>query len=388
MKAVCWYGKEDVRVESVPDPHIINPRDCVVRITLTAICGSDLHLYGGFIPTMERGDILGHEFMGEVVEVGRENGIKVGDRVVVPFAIACGSCFFCRRGLTSACDNSNPNAGLLEMKDGYSSSGLFGYSHIYGGYAGGQAQYVRVPYSDVGPLKVPEGISDEKALFLSDIFPTGYMAAENCDIREDDTIAVWGCGPVGQFAIRSAFLLGATRVIAIDRFPERLELARRAGADTINYEETDDVVEELKERTGGVGPDACIDAVGLEAHGQSLLAFWERAKQKTGLFPDRSTVLREAIQACRKGGTVSLPGVYAGFIDKMPLGTAFGKGLTFKMGQTHVHRYMKPLLKHIEEGKIDPSEIISHRLTLEDAPEAYRTFRDKEEHCVKVVLRP
>lgn len=388
MKAVCWYGKEDVRVEEVSDPKLINARDAVVRVTLTAICGSDLHLYGGFIPTMQRGDILGHEFMGEVVDVGRENGLKVGDRVVVPFAIACGNCFFCRHGLTSACDNSNPSADLLEKKDGYSSSGLFGYSHVYGGYAGGQAEYVRVPYGDVGPLKVPQGLPDEKVLFLSDIFPTGYMAAENCNIQQGDTIAVWGCGPVGQFAIRSAFLLGAERVIAIDRFPERLELARQAGAEIINYEETDDVVEELKERTGGIGPDACIDAVGMEAHGQSLLATRDRTKQLTGLYSDRTTVLREAIQACRKGGTVSLPGVYAGYIDKMPLGTAFGKGLTFKMGQTHVHRYMRPLLKHIEEGHIDPSEIISHRVTLDDAPEAYRSFRDKEDRCIKVVMRP
>jgi threonine dehydrogenase-like Zn-dependent dehydrogenase len=388
MKAVCWYGKEDVRVENVPDPTIINPRDVVVRVTLTAICGSDLHLYGGLIPTMKKGDILGHEFMGEVVEVGRENGLHVGDRVVVPFAIACGNCFFCRRGLTSACDNSNPSAEMLEMKDGYSSSGLFGYSHMYGGYAGGQAEYVRVPFGDVGPLKVPENLSDEQVLFLSDIFPTGYMAAENCNIQEGDTIAVWGCGPVGQFAIRSAFLLGAGRVIAIDRFPERLELAQKAGAETLDYEEFDDIVEVLKEMTGGIGPDACIDAVGMEAHGQSLLALWDLAKQKTGLFPDRTTVLREAIQACRKGGTVSLPGVYAGFVDKMPMGSAFGKGLTFKMGQTHVHRYMRPLLKEIQEGRIDPTSIITHRINLKDAPQAYRSFREKEDHCIKVVMKP
>ena len=388
MKAVCWYGKEDVRVENVPDPKIVNPRDVVLRITLTAICGSDLHLYGGLIPSMERGDIMGHEFMGEVVEVGRANGVKVGDRVVVPFAISCGSCFFCRRGLTSACDNSNPNAIALEKKDGYSSSGLFGYSHMYGGYAGGQAEYVRVPYGDVNPLKIPAGLSDEQVLFLSDILPTGYMAAENCNIQEGDTVAVWGCGPVGQFAIRSAWMLGAGRVIAIDRFRERLELAQKANAETLNYEEIDDVPEQLKEMTGGIGPDSCIDAVGMEAHGHSLLALWDVAKQKTGLFPDRTTVLREVIQACRKGGTISLPGVYAGFIDKMPLGTAFGKGLTFKMGQTHVHRYMRTLLKKIEEGQINPAEIISHRLRLEDAPEAYKSFRQKEDQCVKVVMKP
>lgn len=388
MKAVCWYGKEDVRVDEVMDPKVINPRDVIVRVTLTAICGSDLHLYGGFIPSMKTGDILGHEFMGEVVETGHENGLKVGDRVVVPFAIACGNCFFCRQGLTSACDNSNPSAWVLEKKDGYGSAGLFGYSHMYGGYAGGQAEYVRVPYGDVGPMKVPEGLSDEQVLFLSDIFPTGYMAAENCDIQEGDTIAIWGCGPVGQFAIRSAFMLGAGRVIAIDRVPERLALAEKGNAETLNYEEVDDVVEELKEMTGGIGPDACIDAVGMEAHGESVLAMWERTKQATGLYPDRTTVLREAIKACRKCGTVSLPGVYAGYIDKMPMGSAFGKGLTFKMGQTHVHRYMKPLLQKIQAGRIDPSFVISHRLPLQDAPLGYRTFRAKEDECIKVVMKP
>jgi threonine dehydrogenase-like Zn-dependent dehydrogenase len=388
MRAVVWYGKQDVHVEHVPDPRLINPRDVIVRVTLTAICGSDLHLYGGLIPAMKTGDILGHEFMGEVVEAGRENGVKVGDRVVVPFAIACGNCFFCRRGITSACDNSNPNAGLLEQKNGYSSAGLFGYSHMYGGYAGGQAEYVRVPYGDVGPVKIPDGLTDEQVLFLSDILPTGYMAAENCDIREDDTVAVWGCGPVGQFAIRSAFLLGAARVIAIDRFPERLELARKANAEIINYEEVDDVPELLKEMTAGLGPDACIDAVGMEAHGDSLLYVWDRAKQATGLYPDRTIVLREAIKACRKGGTVSLPGVYAGLIDKMPLGVAFGKGLKFRMGQTHVHRFMRPLLKEIQDGRIDPASIISHRVRLEDAPEAYKMFQGKEDGCVKVVMKP
>ncbi len=388
MKAVCWYGKDDVRVETVKDPGIINPRDVVIRITLTAICGSDLHLYGGFMPGMKKGDILGHEFMGEVVEVGKQNGLKVGDRVVVPFAIACGKCFFCKKGLTSSCDNSNPSAKLLEKKDGYSTSGLFGFSHAYGGYAGGQAQYARVPYGDIGPLKIPAGIPDEKVLFLSDIFPTGYMAAENCNIQPGDCVAVWGCGPVGQFAIRSAFLLGAERVIAIDRYEERLALAEKGGAETLNYEEIDDVVEELKERTGGVGPDSCIDAVGMEAHGTSVMAAVDRAKQMVGLQMDCFTVVRQAIQACRKGGTFSIPGVYAGFIDKMPLGTAFGKGLTFKMGQTHVHRYLKPLLKRIEQGEIDPSFVISHRLTLEDAPSAYDIFKEKEEHCTKVVMRP
>jgi threonine dehydrogenase-like Zn-dependent dehydrogenase len=388
MKAVCWHGKRDVRVENVPDPKIINPRDVIVRITLTSICGSDLHLYNGFIPTMESGDILGHEFMGEVVEVGHQNGLKLGERVVVPFAIACGNCFYCKSGLTSACDNSNPNAELLERKDGYSGAGLFGYSHLYGGYAGGQAEYVRVPYGDVGPFKVPDSLTDEEVLFLSDILPTGYMAAENCNIKDGDVVAVWGCGPVGQFAIRSAWLLGAGRVIAIDRFPERLALARKANAESIDYEEVDDILEQIKEMTGGVGPDSCIDAVGLEAHGHSIAALYDRAKQMAMLQTDRPTVLRQAIQACRKGGTVSIPGVYGAFIDKMPMGVAFGKGLTFKMGQTHVHRYMQPLLEQIEQGKIDTASIITHRIPLADAPQAYDVFCNKEDECIKVVMRP
>jgi threonine dehydrogenase-like Zn-dependent dehydrogenase len=388
MRAVCWYGKSDVRVESVPDPEILNPRDVIVRVTLTAICGSDLHLYGGYIPSMEKGDILGHEFMGEVVEVGHENGLKRGDRVVVPFAIACGNCFFCNHHLYSACDNSNPSAALLEKTHGYSSAGLFGYSHMYGGYAGGQADYVRVPFGDFGPLRVPETLTDEQVLFLSDILPTGYMAAENCNIQGGDTVAVWGCGPVGQFAIRSAFLLGARRVIAIDRFTERLHLARSANAEILDYSKNDDVVDVLKEMTGGMGPDACIDAVGMEAHGTSIGALYDRTKQAVRLEADRPTALRQAIQACRKGGTVSIPGVYGGLIDKMPMGAAFGKGLTFRMGQTHVHKYMQPLLERIEKGEIDPSEIISHRLRLEQAPEGYEMFRDKEDSCVKVVMRP
>jgi threonine dehydrogenase-like Zn-dependent dehydrogenase len=388
MKAVCWHGKRDVRVENVPDPKIINPRDVIVRITLTAICGSDLHLYNGFIPTMESGDILGHEFMGEVVEVGHQNGLKLGERVVVPFAIACGNCFYCKSGLTSACDNSNPNAELLERKDGYSGAGLFGYSHLYGGYAGGQAEYVRVPYGDVGPFKVPDSLTDEEVLFLSDILPTGYMAAENCNIKDGDVVAVWGCGPVGQFAIRSAWLLGAGRVIAIDRFPERLALARKANAETIDYQEVDDILERIKELTGGVGPDSCLDAVGLEAHGHSIAALYDRAKQMAMLQTDRPTVLRQAIQACRKGGTVSIPGVYGAFIDKMPMGVAFGKGLTFKMGQTHVHRYMQPLLEQIEQGRIDTASIITHRIPLAQAPQAYDVFCNKEDECIKVVMKP
>lgn len=388
MKALCWYGSGDVRVETVPDPHIINPRDIIVRVTLTAICGSDVHLYDGFVPSMQRGDILGHEFMGEVVEVGHENGLKAGDRVVVPFPIACGHCYFCQNQLYSSCDNSNPNAAALEALQGYSAAGLFGYSHLYGGYAGGQAEYVRVPFGDVGPIKVPDNMSDEQVLFLSDILPTGYFAAENCQIKPGDTIAVWGCGPVGQFAIRSAFLLGAARVVAIDRFPERLGLAQKAGAEIIDYEEQHDIVECLKEITGGVGPDACIDAVGLEAHGTGIGYLYDRSKQMLRLQMDRPTALREIIQACRKNGTVSLAGVYIGLIDSMPLGMAFGKGLTFKMGQTHAHRYMRPLLEKISSGDINPAEIITHRMRLDEAPEAYRIFANKEDKCIKVVLRP
>ena len=388
MKALCWYGSRDVRVESVPDARIINPRDIIVRVTLTAICGSDVHIYDGFIPSMQRGDILGHEFMGEVVEIGQKDGLKVGDRVVVPFPIACGRCFYCQNQLYASCDNSNPNAAALEALQGYSAAGLFGYSHLYGGYAGGQAQYVRVPFGDVGPLKVPDGMTDEQALFLSDILPTGYMAAENCDIKPGDTVAVWGCGPVGQFAIRSAFLLGAARVIAMDRFRERLELARRANAETIDYEEEHDVVERLKEMTGGQGPDSCIDAVGLEAHGTGIGYLYDRSKQMLRLQMDRPTALREIILACRKNGTVSLAGVYIGLIDKMPLGMAFGKGLTFKMGQTHAHRYMRPLLEKISNGQIDPSAVITHRMRLDEAPEGYKIFADKEDNCIKVVLRP
>jgi threonine dehydrogenase-like Zn-dependent dehydrogenase len=389
VKALCWHGKGDVRVETVPDPAILNPRDAIIKITATAICGSDLHLYSGFIPTLRPGDILGHEFMGEVVEVGSANArLKAGDRVVVPFTIACGQCFFCRRQLWSACDNSNPNAWMAESLYGFSGSGLFGYSHMMGGYAGGQAQYVRVPFADVGPLKVPSSLSDEQVLFLSDIFPTGYMAAENCNIQPGDTIAVWGCGPVGLFAIGSAFMLGASRVIAIDREPKRLALAAwHAKAETINYEK-DDVFEKLRDITGGMGPDACIDAVGLEAHGTSLDAWYDRAKVSMHLATDRPIALRQAIHACRKGGTVSIPGVYGGFLDKVPFGAAFGKGLTLKMGQTHVHKYLPVLLDRIERGDIDPSFVITHRLGLDDGPEAYQMFRDKEHGCVKVVLNP
>jgi len=389
MKALCWYGKHDVRVETVPDPVILNSHDCIVKITRTAICGSDLHLYDGYIPTMEQGDILGHEFMGEIVEVGPEvKQRKVGDRVVVPFTIACGNCFYCKQQLWSLCDNSNPNAAIAEALYGYSGSALFGYSHIYGGYAGGQAQYVRVPFADVGPLKIESDLPDDKVLFLSDIFPTGYMAAENCDIKDGDVVCVWGCGPVGQFAIRSAKMLGAGKVIAIDRIPERLKLAQEGGAEIVNYEHAPDLIETLKELTGGRGPDACIDAVGMESHGHGIDWYSDRAKQMLGVSFDRPFALRQCIQSCRKGGVVSIPGVYGGFLDNFPFGAAFGKGLTFRMGQTHMMRYMKKLLDHVERGEIDPSVIITHRLPLQNAPDGYSTFLKKQDNCIKVVLDP
>jgi len=389
MKAVVWHGTNDVRVERVPDPTILNPRDAIIRITTTAICGSDLHLLDGFIPTMKAGDILGHEFMGEVVEVGPENTkLKVGDRVVVPFTIACGRCFFCERQLWSLCDNSNPNARMAEKLYGYSGSGLFGYSHMMGGYAGGQAQFVRVPFADVGPIKIPEELSDEQVLFLSDIFPTGYMAAENCDINPGDTVAVWGCGPVGQMAIKSAFLLGAERVIAIDDVPERLRMAQQqSGAEIVNFDR-EPVFDRLKDLTGGMGPDACIDAVGLEAHGHTLDSYYDQVKTATMMATDRPNALRQAIHACRKGGVVSIPGVYGGFLDKMPFGAAFAKGLTFKMGQTHVMKYMQPLLDLVQEGVVDPSFVITHRLPIDQAPQAYKTFRDNKNECIKVILKP
>lgn len=389
MKAVCWFGKNDMRVENVPDPKILNPRDVIVRITRTAICGSDLHLYGAFMPTMEQGDIVGHEFMGEVVETGSEvRNLKVGDRVVVPFTICCGQCWHCKQGLWSTCENTNPNAWMAEGVFGYTTAGLFGYSHMTGGYAGGQAQYARVPHADVGCLKIESDLPDDKVLFLSDIFPTGYQAAEQCNIKPGDCVAIWGCGPVGQFAIRSAWLLGASRVIAIDRVPERIALAQRGKAETINYEEVDDIVEGLKQMTGGRGPDACIDSVGLEADGHDFLAMMDKAKFRMGLQTDRPTVLRQCIQACRTGGKVSIPGVYGGMVDAVPMGAAMNKGLTLVLGQTHMIKYMKPLLGRVERGEIDPSEIISHRTPLDDAPEMYRVFRNKEDHCIKVVMDP
>jgi threonine dehydrogenase-like Zn-dependent dehydrogenase len=388
MKAVCWHGAHDVRVENVPEPKIINGRDALVKITLTAICGSDLHLYDGHIPTMKKGDILGHEFMGEVLEVGREvTNLKKGDRVVVPFTICCGRCFFCKKGMWSLCDNSNPNAPMAEKMYGYSSAGLFGYSHLFGGFAGGQAQYARVPFADVGPIKIPEGLRDDQVLFLSDIFPTGYMAVENCNIEPGDTVAVWGCGPVGQFAIRSAFLLGAERVIALDDSPDRLDMARLGKAETLNFADSN-VVDALKAMTGGRGPDACIDAVGMEAHGTAIDSVYDRVKHAAMLETDRPHALRQAIQACRKGGTISIPGVYGGIIDKFPIGAAFAKGLTFKMGQTHVPKYMKPLLERIQNGEIDPSFLITHRVKIDEAPAAYKAFRNHKDNCIKVVLNP
>lgn len=389
MKALCWHGALDVRVDTVPDPKILNPRDAIVKITSTAICGSDLHLYDGFIPTVQSGDILGHEFMGEVVELGSAvKNLKIGDRVVVPFTIACGNCYFCQTDLWSLCDNSNPNAWMIEPLYGHSPAGLFGYSHFFGGYAGGQAEYARVPFADTGLFKIPPELTDEQVLFLTDIFPTGYMAAEHCDIKPGHVVAVWGCGPVGQFAIKSAFLLGAERVIAIDRVPERLEMAKtQCGAEVLNYEEVD-VGDALKEMTGGRGPDSVIDAVGLESHGTSIDYWADRVKQAARLETDRPIALRQALVACSKGGTVSIPGVYGGFLDKIPMGAAFNKGLTFKMGQTHVHRYLKPLIEHIQRGDIDPSFVITHTLPLDQAPHGYEIFKQKKDNCIKVVLKP
>ena len=390
MKALCWYGSGDVRVETVPDPILEHPKDAIIKVTSTAICGSDLHLYDGYMPTMQEGDVLGHENMGEVVEVGSDvTNLKAGDRVVVPFNIACGECFFCEQQMFSLCDRSNPNADMAKKAMGHSPSGLFGYSHMMGGFWGGQAEYLRVPYANVGPLKLNNGIEDEKVLFLSDIFPTGYMAAENCNIQDGDTVAVWGCGPVGQFAIKSAMMLGAGRVIAIDNVPERLAMAaNEGGAETINFDEVD-VYDTLMEMTDGRGPDSCIDAVGCEAHaGGTLDGTLDAIKTSTFLATDRVHVLRQVIMSCRKGGTVSVPGVYIGFGDKIPIGAAMNKGLTIKQGQTHTHKYMPLLLEKIEKGEIDPSFVITHKVPLDDAPEAYEMFKNKEDECIKVVLKP
>ncbi len=391
MRALTWHGKHDVRVETVPDPQIVNPRDAIIRVTSTAICGSDLHIYDSFIPSMHRGDILGHEFMGEVVEVGpgAAHALQVGDRVIVPFNIACGSCFFCENEQYSGCDNSNPvdKAEIGELAYGYPMTGLYGYSHMTGGYAGGQAEFVRVVYADVNAFKVPDGLPDEQVLFLTDIFPTGYMAAENCDIQPGDTVAVWGCGPVGQFAIRSAFLLGAERVVAIDHHPNRLAMAKAAGAEVLNYHEVK-ILGALRDITAGRGPDGCIDAVGMEAHGFAADNIVDTIKQELRIGTDRPHAFRETLMACRKAGHVSVPGVYGGFIDKMPMGALMEKGLTIKTGQTHCQKYIPKLMTMVQEGKIDPSFVISHRLPLDQAAEGYKLFHDHQDECTKVVLKP
>ena len=389
MKALTWHGKGDIRCESVPDPTIQHGRDAIIKVTACAICGSDLHLYNGVIPTMQRGDVLGHESMGEVVEVGPDNKeLKIGDRVVVPFTISCGQCFFCKRGFYSGCERSNPNSEIARKMWGASPAGLLGYSHMLGGYAGGQAEYLRVPYADVGPIKVPSGLTDDQVLFLSDIFPTGYMAADFCDIQRGDTIAIWGCGPVGQMAIRSAFLLGAERVLAVDTVPERLALAREAGAETIDFM-NEDVYDRIRELTNGRLADACIDAVGTEASATaSFDSLVDRVKMATFMGTDRPHVLRQAIHSCRNFGTVSIVGVYGGFLDKVPMGSAINRGLTFRMAQTPVQKYLPTLLQRIEKGEIDPSFVITHTATLEEGPELYKKFRDKEDGCIKVVMKP
>lgn len=390
MRALCWHGKGDIRCDTVPDPQLQDDRDVIIKVTACAICGSDLHLYDGYMPTMESGDVLGHETMGEVVEVGRAvTNLKVGERIVVPFNIACGDCFFCRKQLFSLCDRSNPNAKMAAAAMGHSPSGLFGYSHMLGGFAGGQAEYLRVPYGDVGHVKVPDGLDDEMALFLSDIFPTGYMAAENAEIEPGDTVAVWGCGPVGQFAIQSAWMFGAGRVIAIDNVPERLAMAQHHGrAEVIDFDAVK-VYDRLMEMTGGRGPDRCIDAVGTEAHaGGAIDAVVDKVKASLYLGTDRPHVLREAIMCCRKGGTISVPGVYIGFLDKIPFGALMNKGLSIRTGQTHTHRYLAPLLEKVVSGEIDPSFVITHRASLEEGPDLYQTFRDKKDGCIKVVMKP
>ena len=390
MKAVCWHGTSDVRVDNVPDPEILDPKDIIIQITSTAICGSDLHLYDGLMPTMEAVDVIGHEPMGVVVETGRDvKKFSKGDRVVVPFVIACGECFFCKKTLYSCCDTTNPGADLARLAMGQAPAGLFGYSGMLGRYPGGQAEYLRVPHADVGPIKIDAGFTDEQVLFLSDIFPTGYMAAENAEIEPGETVAIWGCGPVGQFAIQSAWMMGAGRVIAIDRVPERLEMARVHGkAETLDFDH-ESIHDRLMEMTGGRGPDRCIDAVGAEAHGSgSLDSIIDKTKETLNLAMDRPHVLRQAIMACRKGGTVSVPGVYIGLLDKIPFGALVNKALTLKSGQTHVQRYLEPLLGKIANGEIDPSFIITHRIPIHEAPEAYKTFRDKKDGCIKVVIKP
>jgi threonine dehydrogenase-like Zn-dependent dehydrogenase len=389
MKALCWHGKKDIRYDTVPDPKIEEPRDAIIKMTSCAICGSDLHLFGGFMPGMESGDIIGHEFMGEVVEVGKDNKkLKVGDRVVVPFTICCGECEQCRRGNWSVCERSNRNKDIADKMFGHSTAGMYGYTHLTGGYPGGQAEYVRVPFADVTPVKIPDGLTDEQVLFLGDIFPTGWQAAVACDIQPEDTVAVWGAGPVGQFSIRSAVLLGAKQVIAIDRVPERLSMAKAGGAIPINFDD-ESVLDRLQELTGGKGPEKCIDAVGMEAHAtRSLDSIYDRAKQTVMLETDRPHVLREMIYVCRPAGTLSIPGVYGGLIDKVPFGALMNKGLTVRTGQTHVNRWTDDLLRRISDGQIDPSFVITHTVALEDGPAMYETFRDKKDGCIKVVLKP
>jgi threonine dehydrogenase-like Zn-dependent dehydrogenase len=390
MRALCWNGVNKVQVENVPDPTILNDRDAIVQISSTAICGSDLHLVDGYVPTMKKGDVLGHEFMGEVVEVGKGvSNLEVGDRVVVPFPIACGACNACERQLYSLCENSNPNARLAEKLFGHPTAGIFGYSHLTGGFAGGQSEFARVPFADVGPIKIENGFSDEQVLFLSDIFPTGYMGAEMCDLQGGEVVAIWGAGPVGQFAAASARMLGAERVIVIDRFEYRLAVAEQhSGAETLNYEEVDSVPEALKELTGGRGPDACIDAVGMESHFHGPLYAYDRMKQAARMETDRPYALREAIMSCRNGGIVSVVGVYGGFVDKFPMGALMNRGLSIRTGQCHVHRYLRPLFERIENGEIDPSFVVTHRLPLEDAPKGYELFKNKQDDCLKVVLKP
>lgn len=390
MRALRWHGKHDIRCDNhVPDPSIEDPRDAIIKVSSCAICGSDLHLYDGFMPGMQHGDIMGHEFMGEVMEVGSANKkLKVGDRVVVPFTIVCGDCDQCKRGNFSVCERSNRNKDMADKVFGHSTAGLYGYSHLTGGYAGGQAEFVRVPYADVGPVVIPDGLTDEQVLFLGDILPTGWQAAAQCDIQPTDTVAVWGAGPVGQFAIRSALMMGAMQVICIDNVPERLSMARAGGAITINFDE-ESVLERLKELTRGKGPEKCIDSVGMEAHaGRSIDSMYDRAKQALMLETDRPHVLREMIYVCRPAGIISIPGVYGGLIDKIPFGAAMNKGLTFRMGQTHVNRWTDDLLRRIQEGEIDPSFVITHSVSLEQGPEMYKTFRDKHDGCIKVVLKP
>jgi threonine dehydrogenase-like Zn-dependent dehydrogenase len=389
MKALCWQGKHDIRYETVPDPQIEEPRDAIVKMTCCAICGSDLHLFDGFMPGMEKGDVMGHEFMGEVVEVGRDNKkLKVGDRVVVPFTICCGECEQCRLGNFSVCERTNRNKDIADKVFGHTTAGLFGYTHLTGGYAGGQAEYIRVPYADVAPVKIPDGLSDEKVLFLGDIFPTGWQAAAQCDIQPTDTVAIWGAGPVGQFAARSALLLGAKEVVVIDRLPDRLSMAKACGALTINFDK-ESVVERLNELTGGKGPQKCIDAVGMESHvGSTIDTFYDRAKQTVMAESDRPHVLREMIYVCRPAGVLSIPGVYGGLVDKIPFGALMNKGLTVKTGQTHVNRWTDDLLARIQKGQIDPSFVITHTESLSNGPEMYKTFRDKQDGCIKVVLKP